>query len=96
MRTVVRDEQRMDYERHLGRIVFGGPSPEHEISILTGLQSERVLTQAGETVLPLYWAPAGGWFLVPERPRRRTTSRRVPEELEARSMCASVTSRGST
>jgi len=46
-------------------VVFGGPSPEHEISILTGLQSERVLTRAGESVTPLYWAPTGGWFVVP-------------------------------
>ncbi|MFT4123766.1 MAG: hypothetical protein QM635_08040 [Microbacteriaceae bacterium] len=46
-------------------VVFGGPSPEHEISILTGLQAERVLTAAGDTVVPLYWAPAGDWFLVP-------------------------------
>ncbi|WP_182111548.1 MULTISPECIES: hypothetical protein [unclassified Actinotalea] len=46
-------------------VVFGGPSPEHEISILTGLQSERVLTRAGEQVLSLYWGPTGAWFLVP-------------------------------
>jgi D-alanine-D-alanine ligase len=46
-------------------VLFGGPSPEHEISILTGLQSERVLTAAGEAVLPLYWSPAGEWFQVP-------------------------------
>lgn len=46
-------------------VVFGGPSPEHEISILTGLQAERVLTEAGDSVLPLYWAPSGEWFLVP-------------------------------
>ena len=46
-------------------VVFGGPSPEHEISILTGLQAERVLTRAGHAVTPLYWAPTGGWFVVP-------------------------------
>lgn len=46
-------------------VVFGGPSPEHEISILTGLQAERVLTDAGESVHPIYWAPSGEWFLVP-------------------------------
>ena len=46
-------------------VVFGGPSPEHEISILTGLQSERVLTASGEKVVPIYWAPSGEWFLVP-------------------------------
>lgn len=46
-------------------MVFGGPSPEHEISILTGLQAERVLTGAGDSVHPIYWAPSGEWFLVP-------------------------------
>jgi D-alanine-D-alanine ligase len=46
-------------------VVFGGPSPEHEISILTGLQGERVLTRAGQQVTSLYWGPTGGWFLVP-------------------------------
>jgi D-alanine-D-alanine ligase len=46
-------------------VLFGGPSPEHEISILTGLQSERVLTAAGERVVPIYWAPSGEWFEVP-------------------------------
>lgn len=46
-------------------VVFGGPSPEHEISILTGLQAERVLTAAGHAVVPIYWAPTGDWFRVP-------------------------------
>jgi D-alanine-D-alanine ligase len=46
-------------------VLFGGPSPEHEISILTGLQSERVLTASGEKVTPIYWSPSGEWFLVP-------------------------------
>lgn len=52
-------------ERSRWAVVFGGPSPEHEISILTGLQSERVLTRAGQTVTPLYWSPTGQWFVVP-------------------------------
>jgi D-alanine-D-alanine ligase len=46
-------------------VVFGGPSPEHEISILTGLQAERVLSSAGEPVVSIYWAPSGEWFQVP-------------------------------
>jgi D-alanine-D-alanine ligase len=78
MRTVpVRDEQRRIMS-NTWAIVFGGPSPEHEISILTGLQSERVLTQAGDTVLPLYWAPAGGWFLVPEKTEAKDYLEGVP------------------
>jgi len=46
-------------------VLFGGPSPEHEISILTGLQAERVLTSAGHAVTPIYWSPSGEWFQVP-------------------------------
>jgi len=46
-------------------VVFGGPSPEHEISILTGLQAERVLRDSGREIQPVYVAPNGGWYLVP-------------------------------
>ena len=46
-------------------VIFGGPSPEHEISILTGLQAERVLTDGGYTVIPIYFAPSGVWHMVP-------------------------------
>ena len=48
-------------------IVFGGPSPEHDISILTGLLSERVLRDAGHDVAPLYWTRTGEWQLCPAR-----------------------------
>ena len=48
-------------------VLFGGPSPEHEISILTGLQAERVLLDSGEKVTPIYWAPSGEWFEVPAK-----------------------------
>ena len=46
-------------------IVFGGPSPEHDISILTGLLSERVLREAGQDVVPLYWTRTGDWMQCP-------------------------------
>ena len=46
-------------------VVFGGPSPEHDISILTGLQCERVLTRAGSPVQAIYWDRGGRWHLVP-------------------------------
>lgn len=48
-------------------VVFGGPSPEHEISILTGLQAERVLLDGGHDVVALYHAQNGAWFVVPPR-----------------------------
>ncbi len=47
-------------------VVFGGPSPEHDISILTGLQCERVLRRHGECVVnAVYWDRSGNWQLVP-------------------------------
>jgi len=45
-------------------VVFGGPSPEHDISILTGLQACRTLLDAGRSVSALYWAKSGAWFAV--------------------------------
>ena len=47
-------------------VIFGGPSPEHEISILTGLQAERVLADGGYQVVPIYFAPSGVWHQVPQ------------------------------
>src|SRR5262245_28029440 len=45
-------------------VLFGGPSPEHDISILTGLQVARVLADAGEQVTGLYWSKSGDWHAV--------------------------------
>lgn len=42
-------------------VLFGGPSDEHDISILTGLQVARALT--GDP-LALYWSKSGEWFQV--------------------------------
>ncbi|MDZ7677669.1 MAG: hypothetical protein U5K29_03855 [Acidimicrobiales bacterium] len=42
-------------------VVFGGPSPEHDISILTGLQAARALHDDGAEVVCLYWTKAGQW-----------------------------------
>ncbi|NTW41439.1 MAG: hypothetical protein HGA44_16435, partial [Cellulomonadaceae bacterium] len=70
-------------ERSSWAVVFGGPSPEHEISILTGLQSERVLTRAGHTVTPLYWAPTGGWFVVPAGTEAKDYLQGVPAGAKA-------------
>ena len=45
-------------------VLFGGPSPEHDISILTGLQATRALTQTGASPLAIYWAKNGEFFAV--------------------------------
>lgn len=41
-------------------VVFGGPSDEHDISILTGLQVARALDDADV----VYWSKSGEWYLV--------------------------------
>lgn len=45
-------------------VAFGGPSPEHDVSVLTGLLAARALVDTGETVEPLYWSKAGDWYAV--------------------------------
>jgi D-alanine-D-alanine ligase len=41
-------------------VIFGGPSPEHDVSILTGLQAARALGDA----VAVYWAKNGDFFEV--------------------------------
>src|ERR1039458_97647 len=47
-------------------VVFGGPSPEHDVSILTGLQVLRGFSKVpniGELHC-FYWSKSGEWFQV--------------------------------
>jgi D-alanine-D-alanine ligase len=44
-------------------VVFGGPSPEHDVSILTGLQAARALAEAGRAEA-VYWTKSGTFVLV--------------------------------
>lgn len=46
-------------------VIFGGPSLEHDVSILTGLQTARVLAGTGEEPIALYWSESNEWFCVP-------------------------------
>jgi D-alanine-D-alanine ligase len=48
-------------------VAYGGPSPEHDVSILTGLQVLRGFNQVpniGE-LHSLYWSKTGEWYEVP-------------------------------
>ncbi len=45
-------------------IVFGGPSPEHDVSILTALQCARALSNASVAVTAIYWTKTGEWVEV--------------------------------
>jgi D-alanine-D-alanine ligase len=43
-------------------VIVGGPSPEHEISILTGLQAGRVLEEKHKVSI-IYWSKDNEWYL---------------------------------
>lgn len=45
-------------------VVFGGPSPEHDVSILTGLQAAHELLSSGRGVTAIYWTKLGAFVLV--------------------------------
>jgi D-alanine-D-alanine ligase len=45
-------------------VIFGGPSPEHDVSVLTGLQAAHELQRAGHAVQALYWSKSAEWFSV--------------------------------
>src|SRR5262249_3527970 len=46
-------------------VIFGGPSLEHDVSILTGLQAAHVLSRSGHGVVTLYWTEANDWLRTP-------------------------------
>ncbi|MGO8723175.1 MAG: hypothetical protein ACLQRM_10640 [Acidimicrobiales bacterium] len=47
-------------------VIYGGPSPEHDVSILTGLQVAHTLAHAPGvgSVRSLYWSKSGDWYEV--------------------------------
>jgi D-alanine-D-alanine ligase len=48
-------------------VIYGGPSSEHDVSILTGLQAVQALARAPGigSVRSLYWSKLGDWYEVP-------------------------------
>ncbi len=60
-------------------VIFGGPSPEHDVSILTGLQSARALTGSGRPVEAIYWSKTGGFFAVDPGIEARDLAGGVPK-----------------
>ncbi len=69
-------------ERRPARIgvIYGGPSPEHDVSILTGLQAVRTLADAPgvDMVHSLYWSKSGDWHEVQGAPEAAAFVEGVP------------------
>lgn len=47
-------------------VIYGGPSPEHDVSVLSGLQAVHALVHAPGvgSVRSLYWSKSGDWYEV--------------------------------
>ncbi len=43
-------------------VAFGGRSPEHEVSVLTGMQAIAALKDTEYKIIPLYISKSGRWF----------------------------------
>lgn len=65
-------------------VIFGGPSPEHDISISTGLQVTHVLGDCHA----LYWAPSGAWFSVDPALEPRDFADGVPRKAREAALVA--------
>lgn len=63
-------------------VVFGGPSPEHDVSILTGLQTVRALEKGHlvSAARALYWSKTGDWYEVPASLEAKSFLGGVPAE----------------
>jgi len=59
-------------------VVFGGPSPEHDISILTGLLALRELETSVGEVVGLYWTKSGAFVSVPNGVEAEAFTEGVP------------------
>jgi D-alanine-D-alanine ligase len=46
-------------------VLFGGPTPEHDISILTGLLALHELERSNREVVGIYWTKTGAFYSVP-------------------------------
>lgn len=45
-------------------VLFGGPSVEHDVSVITALQVIKSADRSRYNVLPIYWTPTGGFVLL--------------------------------
>jgi D-alanine-D-alanine ligase len=46
-------------------VLFGGPTPEHDISILTGLLALHELERSDSNTVGIYWTKTGAFYRVP-------------------------------
>lgn len=62
--------------------MFGGPSAEHDVSVITGLQATHSLAERGHEVLALYWSKIGEWWQVDPLAETPVFADGVPDDAE--------------
>jgi D-alanine-D-alanine ligase len=67
-------------------VIFGGPSPEHDVSILTGLQAAHELQRGGHSVQALYWSKSAEWFAVDASLEATSFVDGVPKDAQPRQL----------
>ncbi len=69
-------------------VLFGGPSPEHDVSILTALQAVHALELSGRfsVVERIYWAKTGEFFRTPTAREAKDFAEGPPREAEPLSL----------
>lgn len=76
-------------------VIFGGRSPEHDISVITGLQVLQAVDSDRYEAFPVYVTPQGEWLVGEALAERSTYLPDDRQRLGLRSVVPDVTARGS-
>jgi D-alanine-D-alanine ligase len=76
-------------------VIFGGRSPEHDISIITGLQVLQAVDSDRYEAFPVYVTPQGEWLVGEALAERANYLPDDRQRLRLRSVIPDVTARGS-
>jgi D-alanine-D-alanine ligase len=76
-------------------VIFGGRSPEHDISIITGLQVLQAVDSDRYEAFPVYVTPQGEWLVGEALAERSTYLPADRQQLGLRSVVPDVAARGS-
>jgi D-alanine-D-alanine ligase len=64
-------------------VLFGGPAPEHDVSVLTGLQACQALLAARREPVAIYWSKVGDFFSVDPSLEAEAFVEGAPDRAEA-------------
>jgi D-alanine-D-alanine ligase len=65
---------------YVAGVVFGGPSDEHDVSVLTGLQVLHEMSRSSRSVYGIYWSKSGEFYSVPPSLEAAAFINGVPKE----------------